>query len=378
MKNLDDIRSEINAVDDELLNLIIRRLNLSKDVAEYKKANNLPILDRDREKWILDHISEGIDKDLVVPLRETYETLFRVSRRRQSQLIDPDDSFINSVVDTFTDADFPTTGSVAISGDNNDATVAKKLFDNPLLVTLNNDLKVVDAVNAGLCQFGILPIEDNRSGANAMTYDLLAQKTCHIVRGIKVNLHYKMVSANNVPFSSLKTVVLDQRTYIHCSDFLAGLDCNIIKKGRTDIMNDLENPSDNFIAWIIPSHIEISDALHVIREEVANPGDYMRYICLAKDQNIYPNVNCVSLMFSTPNQPGGLDNILSPLAALDINLNMLESRPVVTGDVTESRFFMDMGADVRAEQVQTIINDLSRDYPDFTLLGAYENVELSL
>ena len=49
MKNLDDIRVEINAVDEELQALIIKRLDLAKDVAEYKKANNLPILDRDRE-----------------------------------------------------------------------------------------------------------------------------------------------------------------------------------------------------------------------------------------------------------------------------------------------------------------------------------------
>ena len=58
MKNLDDIRVEINAVDDELLSLIIKRLNLSKEVAAYKKANNIPILDRARELWILYHITK--------------------------------------------------------------------------------------------------------------------------------------------------------------------------------------------------------------------------------------------------------------------------------------------------------------------------------
>ena len=117
MKNLDDIRVEINAVDEELQALIIKRLDLAKDVAEYKKANNLPILDRDRELWILDHITEDKSPDLVVPLRETYETLFRVARRRQRQLIDPDESFINGIKATFTDDAFPATSSVAISGD---------------------------------------------------------------------------------------------------------------------------------------------------------------------------------------------------------------------------------------------------------------------
>lgn len=378
MKNLDDIRVEINAVDEELQNLIIKRLDLAKNVAEYKKANNLPILDRDRELWILDHITEDKSPDLVVPLRETYETLFRVARRRQSQLIDPDESFINGITCTFTDEAFPESGSVAISGDPNDLPVAQALFNNPRCVTLNNDMKIVDAVNLGLCQYGILPIEDNRSGAKALTYDLLLKKTCHIVRGIKVNLHYKLVAANNVPFTSLKTVVVDRRSYYHCSEFLATLNCNIIETGADDISRELADPSDDFIAWIIPAHVEVSDKLHVLRQEVANPGDYIRYICLAKTSRIHPDANSISLMLSVPNVSGGLDEVLSPLAALGINLTLLESRPIALGNHTTHRFFMDMDSDIRQPQVQAIINQLSRDCPSFSLLGAYKNVEIEL
>lgn len=378
MKNLDEIRTEINAVDDELLALIEKRLDLAKDVAEYKKANKLPILDRDRERWILDHITEDKSADLVVPLRETYETLFRVARRRQSQLIDPDDSFINGVKATFTDDDFPATGSVAITGDPNDLHVAQALFDNPRCVTLNNDMKIVDAVNFGLCQYGILPIEDNRSGAKALTYDLLLKKTCHIVRGVKVNLHYKLVAANNVPFTSLKTVAVDRRSYYHCSEFLSSLSCNIVEKGHEDIMKEIADPSDDFIAWIVPAHTPVSDKLHVLRQEVANPGDYIRYICLAKTPRIHPDADSISLMLSVPNVSGGLDEVLSPLAALGINLSLLESRPIVDGNHTTHRFFMDMDTDIRQPQVQAIINQLSRDCPAFSLLGAYKNVEMGL
>lgn len=378
MKNLDDIRVEINDVDAQLQELIIQRLNLAKDVAEYKKANNLPILDRDRELWILDHITEGKSADLVVPLRETYETLFRVARRRQSQLIDPDESFINGVTCTFTDEAFPESGSVAITSDPNDLPVAQALFNNPRCVTLNNDMKIVDAVNLGLCQYGILPIEDNRSGAKALTYDLLLNKTCHIVRGIKVNLHYKLVAANNVPFTSLKTVKVDRRSYYHCSNFLASLNCDIIETGADDINRELAEASDDFVGWIVPAHLEISDALHVLRQEVANPGDYIRYICLAKSPRIHPDAESISLMLSVPNVSGGLDEVLSPLAALGINLTLLESRPIVDGSHTTHRFFMDMDADIRTPQVQAIINQLSRDCPSFSLLGAYKNVEIEL
>ena len=378
MKNLDEIRVEINEVDDELLRLIVKRLDLAKDVAAYKKANDIPILDRARELWILDHITEDKAPDLVVPLRETYESLFRVSRRRQSQLIDPDDSFINAVMDTCTDQAFATTGTVAVTSDVTDVSVAQGIFDQPQLVKLHNDMKIVDAVNAGLCQYGILPIEDNRSGAKALTYDLLIKNTCHIVRGIKVNLHYKLVAANNVPFTSLKTVVVDHRAYYHCSDFLASLKCDIIEKTPADIMSDLENPSDDFVAWIVPAHTPDNENLHILRPDIANSGDYLRYICLAKNPSIHPDANSISLMLSAPNVAGGLDDVLSPLAALGINLSLLESRPLVDDNHTNHRFFMDMDADIRQPQVQAIINQLARDCPSFSLLGSYKNVELSI
>ena len=121
-----------------------------------------------------------------------------------------------------------------------------------------------------------------------------------------------------------------------------------------------------------------ADKLHVLRQEVANPGDYIRYICLAKTPRIHPDAESISLMLSVPNVSGGLDEVLSPLAALGINLTLLESRPIVDGNHTTHRFFMDMDADIRTPQVQAIVNQLSRDCPAFSLLGAYKNVEIEL
>lgn len=378
MKNLNDIREEINTLDDELLTLIIKRLDLSKEVAAYKKANQLPITDRTREEWILDDITKEKSDDLIMPLRETYETLFRASRRRQSQLIDPDDSFIQEVLTTMTDTPFPKTGVVAISNDSYDVPVAQTLFEQPTLLNFSNAMKIVDAVNAGLCDYGILPIEDNRSGANINTYDLLLDRTCHIVRGMKLNLHYKLVAAPNVPFDKLKTIVVDYRAYNHCSTFLNGVQCDIVEKTANDIVKDITNPSDDFIAWIVPAHMPIIDAIRVLRSDVANTGDYVRYICLTKTPHIYPASDHFSLMLSIPDQAGGLNNILSPFAALGVNLTLLESRPIVDEKETRHRFFLDFTGNIHNTQLQLLINDLARTCLSFSLLGAYKHVELSL
>lgn len=378
MKDLTEIREEINSLDDELLSLIIKRLDLSKEVAAYKKANHLPITDRTREEWILEDITKEKSTDLIAPLRETYETLFRVSRRRQSQLIDPDNTFIDNVLETMTDTPFPQTGVVAISNDSYDVPVAQALFHQPTLLNFSNAMKIVDAVNAGLCDYGILPIEDNRSGANINTYDLLLDRTCHIVRGLKLNLHYKLVAAHNVPFDKLKTIVVDHRAYNHCSTFLDSVQCDVVEKTTADIASDIIQPSDDFIAWIVPAHMNTSDAVRVLRSDVANTGDYVRYICLTKKPAIYSASDYFSLMLSIPDQAGGLNNILSPFAALGVNLTLLESRPIVDEKETRHRFFLDFTGDINDIQLQLLINDLSRTCLSFSLLGAYKHLELSL
>jgi chorismate mutase/prephenate dehydratase len=378
MKNLEDIRKEINEVDDQLLDIIIHRLNLSKEVGEYKLANNLPIVDRDRELWILDKMTEGKSEDLVIPLRETYESLFRVSRRRQARLIDPDNTFIDGVRATFTDEPFPRQGVVAISGDIHDLPIVSALFEHPHVLNFSNDMKIVDAVNAGLCQYGLLPIEDNRSGANAHSYDLLMDRTCHIVRGIILNLHYKLVAPDNVPFDRLKTIVLDHRAYEHCSVFLSAFSGEIEEKTSQDILQECAHPTDDFRAWIVPSHMPVPEGMRVMRSEIANPGDYIRYICLAKTPRIYPDADTISLEFSVPDVSGGLDDVLSPLAALGINLSLLESRPMENHDSNRYRFFADLEGDIHDKQLQMLLNDLSRDCQSFSFLGAYKHVELDL
>ncbi|MBR4941988.1 MAG: chorismate mutase, partial [Clostridia bacterium] len=51
--NLPEIREQLNQIDDSLLDLFLKRMDLSLQVAEYKKENNLPILDKAREREII-------------------------------------------------------------------------------------------------------------------------------------------------------------------------------------------------------------------------------------------------------------------------------------------------------------------------------------
>ena len=61
--NLEEIRKDISAINDEMLALFIKRMELSAQVARYKKANGLPTLDRKREEAILQKVSDATEEE---------------------------------------------------------------------------------------------------------------------------------------------------------------------------------------------------------------------------------------------------------------------------------------------------------------------------
>ena len=84
---LKDIRSTIDQIDDELLELFVRRMEASREVAAYKKENGLPILDSGREREVLNRVSAQAGEGLEHYAKLLYQTLFDLSRGYQSSLL---------------------------------------------------------------------------------------------------------------------------------------------------------------------------------------------------------------------------------------------------------------------------------------------------
>ena len=85
MKDLLEIRGQINNIDDQIIAFWKERMALSLEVAEYKRENNLPILDEKREKELLDRISDLAGEELKEYSRELYSEIMRISREYQER-----------------------------------------------------------------------------------------------------------------------------------------------------------------------------------------------------------------------------------------------------------------------------------------------------
>ena len=86
--DLQEIRKQLDQIDDQMIDLFSQRMLLVKDVAFYKKEKGLPILDMGRENAILDRLTQRAGKELAPYAKRVYQTLFSVSREYQAAHLD--------------------------------------------------------------------------------------------------------------------------------------------------------------------------------------------------------------------------------------------------------------------------------------------------
>ena len=78
---LDDLRKNIDNIDEQLVELIAKRIEIVKKIGEFKKQNNLPVLDKNRFEKVLEKvekkaIQQGLSQDFV---KELYEVIHKYS-----------------------------------------------------------------------------------------------------------------------------------------------------------------------------------------------------------------------------------------------------------------------------------------------------------
>lgn len=81
MRTIEECRNEIDAIDDEVANLLCRRMSLSKEIGEIKKTEGFKVNDSNRENEIVERIAEGKDEGWAIA--EVYQTIFKVSKEVQ-------------------------------------------------------------------------------------------------------------------------------------------------------------------------------------------------------------------------------------------------------------------------------------------------------
>lgn len=188
---LSEIRNRIDAIDEELVRLFDQRMTLAAQVADYKKANNLPIFVPAREREILHMISKKVDPELKAYTQVLYATLFELSRSYQSKYISVTSPLYEQITYAMetTQTEFPQEALVACMGIEGDSSqlACEKIFKSPTVSFVKNPEDVFTSVMQGKCQYGILPIDNSITNSVSKVYNLIIQHNFYIACTVSLN-----------------------------------------------------------------------------------------------------------------------------------------------------------------------------------------------
>lgn len=378
MKQIQDIRQEINSIDDELAALFKKRIAIANEVAASKRERGARVSDPAREREILSRVTQGADPTNEGALRLLFTTLFGISKARQRALLSGESPLVKTIhASAAKNATFPTRAVVACPGTEGSYAqqAVSHLFPLPTILYFNGFEKVFEAVEKGLCPYGILPIENSAAGSVASVYDLMVSHRFHIVRALRLKVDHVLLAPRGSKLADIREVTSHAHALAQCSEFLkAHPEWHIAPASNTAAAaKSLATSNRKDLAVIASRACAELYNLDVIAQSIANAAfNYTRFICISKNLEVYPDANKFSIMLSLPHRPGALNEIISKFAAIDVNLTKLESRPVPGMDF-EFRFTFEFEATPKNDAVLGLLAELSTDpaIEHFTFLGSY-------
>ena len=380
MEDLSEIRSRINDIDARISELFLERCEIGHDVAAHKRETGKPVLDRTRERANIAAAIGRVPPEFASHAASIQSILMEASREVQYRDLGRTSPFGDEVRSALEAAPayFPTHATVACQGTEGayQQLACDRMFRSADIRFFDSFEAVFEAVEAGACDFGVLPVENSTAGSVNHVFDLMSRHAFHIVRTCRLKVEHNLLVPHGTKKEDVRIVYSHQQAIAQCADYIAHLPgCRVHVCENTARAAELVATCGRTDVAAIASHScsEIY-GLDVAEADVADyKNNYTRFACIAKDLTIYPGADRCSLMAITDHRPGALFDVLAHFFALGINLTKLESRPIPGRDF-EFMFYFDIECQAASPSFLTLMDTLGDVVSDLRYLGSYMEV----
>ena len=377
---ISELRTQIDQIDHQLVELFTQRMGLSAQVADYKKANHLPIYVPAREREILQKVAELAGPDMANYTRVLYSMLFELSRSYQSKRNTDTSALYEKITQSIENTPnlFPQAPMVACQGVEGaySQIACEKIFKSPFIMYFKNFEGVFNAIEQGLCQYGILPIENSTAGSVKKVYDLMIHHNFSVVRTFRLKIDHNLLANPGADLSTIKEIYSHEQAINQCSSFLNELNgVKIIPVENTATAASMVASSGRTdIAAISSRNCQELYGLVSLADSIQDKdNNRTRFICISKNLEIYPGSDKTSIMMILSHKPGALYKVLARMYVLGINVIKLESRPIPDRDF-EFMFYFDLETSIYSEEFVQLMCELEDLCEEFKYLGSYTEV----
>ena len=369
--DLNEMRNQINDIDSEILRLFSERMEICRLVGEYKKENNLSVMQGGREKEILDRIRKNAPSGLEDGAELLFRNIMDISKSIQNVEVAenaPKKKYLEFIPSA--------AGKIACQGTDGSysESACRRLFGDKPVEFYRSFEDVFKAVESGSVDYGILPLQNSTIGTVTETYDLMAKHDFYINALVRTEITHCLAARKGTKLSDITLVYSKNEAISQCSEFIRENGFETCEYANTAMSAKMVAESEEKIACICSEHCAKLYGLEIISSKIADVyPNYTRFICFSKKFTVNVESNIISVHLAIPHIKGSLNRLLTKFAVNGLNLLKIESR-IVAGSEFEALFYLDFSGNCGKTKVAALIENLSAEMQYFRLLGNFSEV----
>jgi len=354
-KTLSELRTQIDAVDSELLALLNRRAALANEVGEIKRAEGSAVFRPEREAQVIN----GLQAANPGPLKAgNVATIWREIMSACRALEAPQRVAYLGPAGTFSEE------------------AAVRFFGSSIehVPCLSFD-EVFHAATAGRADFGVVPVENNTEGVVTRALDLFLHSPLHIVGETSLLVRHNLLRQSDA-LEGIEAVYGHPQALAQCQAWLTAHLPDAERRAASSNAEGARLASTN-PAWagIASERAGAEFGLHVVAPAIQDDAyNRTRFVVVCLPQTLAApeasGKDCVSLIVSVPNRPGAVHDILVPLKEHGVSMTRFESRPARSGQ-WEYYFYIDVQGHPSQPHVAAALKDLQGLCAFYKMLGTY-------
>ncbi|MGN0506511.1 MAG: prephenate dehydratase [Lachnospiraceae bacterium] len=371
MIDLAESRASIDRIDKEIVSLFEERMRIAEDVAEYKKNTGKKVFDPVREAEKLETLSALATTEFNErAVKELFSQIMSISRKYQYSLLSEE----FEAFETF--EELPKGKEVKVcffgaAGSYSEQAMEDCFGTEIESFSADSFKAVMEAVQDGRADFGVLPIENTTTGGITDSYDLLMEYENYIVAEHVVKIEHALLACPGATIEGLRQVYSHPQAIGQCRRFfeehpkVQPQPC----ASTSECAKRVKESGDTSCAAIASLRAAKLYGLQVLKECLnTEQVNSTRFIIVARKRRCLTNANKVSICFELPHESGSLYRMLSHIMYNNLNMTKIESRPI-PGRSFEYRFFVDFEGKLTDAAVKNTLNGIKQEASRCRVLG---------
>lgn len=376
MATLEELRVQLDQVDDQIVELYEKRMGLCGQVGKYKVDNGRKVFDRQREKEKLAAVASKVSSDFNKKgIQELYEQLMSMSRKLQYQLL-VDAGALGRLpfigIDTL-DAESARIVFPGSEGAYSQAAMEYYFGKDCNSFYVRTFREAMEAIEEGAADYAVLPIENSTAGAVDEMYDLLDEFENYIVGETIIPITHTLSALPGTKLSDIKRVYSKGVALMQASNYLDDHpEWQQISVVNTAIAaKKIVEENDKAQAAVCSAYAADVYGLEVLEDNINdNNSNSTRFIVVTNQKVFLKDAKKISICLELPHESGSLYHILSHFIYNNLNMTKIESRPI-EGKNWEYRFFIDFEGNLGDAAVKNALRGLREESRNLKILGNY-------